>query len=302
MTKTKDPSATVAENPSTLRLVWPQWQGGGVESIRTYFSEVPFAEARRGYAVGAAVLQAVLPPHSGPTALVPVEFGDRGLGTRDGIEAKEAVLAQLAAAVAVIGRHRPGRILTLGGECSVSVAPFSWLAARYGDDLAVLRIDAHPDVGTPASRYAGFHAMAVAVLTGHGDPEVLRLLPATVDPRRVALVGLHAWSDDDLPNAARWGIRSFRPDALRGSSRPLLEWLKASGCSRVAIHLDVDVVDSNEIVFGLGAEPDGLTSDAVRRVVADVRAAADVVGLTIAEFIPRQVIRLQQVLRGFPLI
>jgi arginase len=144
--------------------------------------------------------------------------------------------------------------------------------------------------------------MAVAVLTGHGDPEVLRLLPATLDPRRVALVGLHSWTDDDFPNAARWGIRSFRPDDLHHSSQPLLDWLAASGCAHVAIHFDVDVVDSNEIVFGLGPEPDGLTSEEARRVVADVRTVADVVGLTIAEFVPRQVIRLQQVLRNFPLI
>src|SRR5215467_10925938 len=302
MTNTIDPSAAVAEDPPTLRLVWPQWQGGGVESIRTQFSEVPFEEARRGYAVGAAVLNAVLPAHRGPTALVPVEMGDRGLGKQDGIEAKEAVIAQMAAALEVIGRHRPRRILTLGGECSVSVAPFSWLAGRYGDNLAVLWIDSHPDVGTPSSHYSGFHAMAVAVLTGQGDPEVLRLLPATLDPRRVALAGLHSWTEDDFPNAARWGIRSFRPGDLRRSSQPLLDWLQASGCSRVAIHFDVDVVDSNEIVFGLGAEPNGLTSHEVRRLVADVSAVADVVGLTIAEFIPRQVIRLQQVLRNFPLI
>jgi arginase len=248
------------------------------------------------------VLNAVLPAHSGPTALVPVEFGDRGLSKQDGIEAKEAVLTQLATALEVIDRHSPGRILTLGGECSVSVAPFSWLAERYGEELAVLWIDAHPDVGTPASHYSGYHAMAVAVLTGHGDPEVLRLLPATLDPSRVALVGLHSWTEDDFPNAARWGISSFHPEDLHLSSQPLLEWLKGSGCRRVAIHFDVDVVDSNEIVFGLGAEPDGLTSTEVRRVVADVSAVAEVVGLTIAEFVPRQVIRLQQVLRNFPLI
>ena len=302
MTKTIDPSAIVNENPPTLRLVWPQWQGAGVESVRELFSEVPFEEARRGYAVGAAVLNAVLPAHSGPTALVPVELSDRGLSKQDGIEAKAAVMAQLARALEAISRHSPQRILTLGGECSVSVAPFAWLAARYGEDLAVLWIDSHPDVGTPASQYSGYHAMAVAVLTGHGDPDVLRLLPATLDPSRVALVGLHAWAEDDFPNAARWGIRSFRPEDLHLSSQLVLDWLKASGCSRVAIHFDVDVVDSNEIVFGLGAEPDGLTSSDVRRLVADVSAAADVVGLTIAEFIPRQVIRLQQVLRNFPLI
>ena len=94
MTNTTDPSATVNENPPTLRLYFPQWQGAGVESVRTLFSEVPLEEARRGYAVGAAVLGAVLPAHSGPTALVPVESGDRGLSKQDGIEAKEAVIAQ----------------------------------------------------------------------------------------------------------------------------------------------------------------------------------------------------------------
>lgn len=167
MTNTTDPPATVNENPSTLRLVWPQWQGAGVESVRQLFSEVPFEEARRGYAVGAAVLNAVLPAHTGPTALVAVESGDRGLSKQDGIEAKEAVIAQLAAALEVIGHHSPMRILTLGGECSVSVAPFSWLAQRYGDDLAVLWIDSHPDVGTPASHYSGYHAMAVAPLPAH---------------------------------------------------------------------------------------------------------------------------------------
>jgi arginase len=55
-------------------------------------------------------------------------------------------------------------------------------------------------------------------------------------------------------------------------------------------------------VLGLGAEPDGLTSAQVRRIVADLDAVADVVGLTIAEFIPRQVMHLQQLLAGFPLL
>src|SRR6516164_8919278 len=123
MMSTEDSSDTVNQNPRTLRLVWPQWQGAGVESVRTLLSEVPFEEARRGYAVGAAVLGAVLPAHTGPTALVPIESGDLGLSKQDGIETKEAVIAQLAAALKVIGRHSPQRILTLGGECSVSVAP-----------------------------------------------------------------------------------------------------------------------------------------------------------------------------------
>jgi hypothetical protein len=50
-------------------------------------------------------------------------------------------------------------------------------------------------------------------------------------------------------------------------------------------------------ICGLG-HPDAQ----VRRVVANVTAAADVVGLTIADYIARRVMRLQQLVRGFPLL
>lgn len=279
-----------------LRLVWPQWQGGGTPSVRSLASEFPFEEARRGYAVGSQVLEAVLPPHSGPTATVPVAMDDSGTGTRDGMEAKDAVLGQLAEALAAISAHDLPRITTLGGECSVSVAPFAALAQRYGDDIALVWIDSHPDVGTGRSEYPGYHAMAVSALTGHGDPDVLELLPATFAPGRVALAGLHAWTDDDYPNIAEWGLTAFGPDDLRESTDPLLDWLAGTGCSTVAIHFDVDAVDGSEIVLGLGSEPGGLTSTQVARVLADLNRASDVVGFTIAEFFPRQVMRLRRLL------
>jgi arginase len=55
-------------------------------------------------------------------------------------------------------------------------------------------------------------------------------------------------------------------------------------------------------MLGLGAEPGGLTSAQVRRIVDDIDAVTEVVGITVAEFIPRQVKHLQQLLAGFPLL
>jgi arginase len=110
------------------------------------------------------------------------------------------------------------------------------------------------------------------------------------------------WAEDDFPNVAAWDIRSFSPRDLRQTTRPALDWLAATGCPKVAIHFDIDTIDSNELVLGLGAEPGGLTSVQARRIVADVSASADVVGFTIAEFFPRQVMHLQQKLDGFPLV
>jgi len=285
-----------------LRLVCPQWQGAGTSSVQELAAEFPFEVARRGYAVGSAVLQAVLPSTGGPTALVPIAMGNEGLALVDGVEAKEVLLTQLAAALHVIKEHDPARIVTLGGECAVSVAPFSALARRYGDDLAIVWIDSNPDIGTPASQYPGLHAMAVSVLTGHGDTDFLNLLPATIAADRVALVGLHEWTEDDYPNIADWGIQAFSPEDLRQSSQPLSDWLAQTGCSRVALHFDVDTVDGDEIVLGLGHPAGGLTSAQLARVVSDVTAEADVVALTIAEFFPRQVMHLQHLLRGFPLL
>jgi arginase len=210
----------------TLRLLWPQWQGAGTSSVQALAPEFPFEVARRGYAVGSAVLAAVLPANQGPTAAAPVAMDDTGLEPADGIEAKQVILTQLARALEVIRQHDPARIVTLGGECAVSVAPFSELANNYGDDLAIIWIDSHPDIGTPASQYPGFHAMAVAALTACGDPQVQELLAAIVSADRVALVGLHAWATDDIANVARWGSAPSAPTTCgRRPSRWGTGWL-----------------------------------------------------------------------------
>jgi arginase len=220
-----------------------------------------------------------------------------------GIEAKAVVLQQLHSALAIISEHGPARITTVGGECSVSMAPFSYLINKHGDDLAILWIDSHPDMGTGETAYPGFHAMVVSALTGHGDQELLEILPATTTADRVALVGMHDWTDPTLPAIAEeWGLSVFSPEALRSTSAPLLDWPGDTGATKVAIHFDVDTIDADEIQLGLGADLGGLTTAEACRVVADIDSAAEVVALTIAEFIPRQVMHLQQILAGFPLL
>lgn len=202
---------------------------------------------RRSYALGAEVLQAILPDHDGPTEIVPVDTAEPDEGSTGGI-------------------------------------------------------DSHPDLGTPESGYDGYHAMALAVLLGHGDTEVISSLPATISPERLALAGLHDWTEDDFPKIEAWGLTAFGPDDLRETSSPLLTWLASTGATKVAIHFDVDVVDSHAVALGLGRVPGGLCRAQVHRLITDIADVADVVGLTIAEFIPRHVLAMQGILDGFPLI
>ncbi|MGY1434159.1 arginase family protein [Streptomyces reniochalinae] len=295
------PDSTSTPSGSHLRLLWPEWQGAAAGMVEDLVPEFPLGTARRGYAVGTRVLQAVLPPHDGPTATVPVPMDDAGTELRDGIESKTVLTRQLADALKIIKEQAPARITTLGGTCTVSVAPFTSLAERYGDDLAVVWIDSHPDLDTGDTDYDGYHAMAVSMITGHGDPEMTELLPATVPAGRVALVGLHDWTDDAYQHVEEWGLTAFSPDQLRGSTQPLLDWIASTGCSRVALHFDVDAIDSNEGSLGLGRIPDGLTGAEANRIAQDVQRATDVVATTVAEFVPRDVLHIQQILHGYPL-
>ena len=119
--------------------------------------EFAFEVARRGYAVGATVLEAVLPAHDGPTATVPVSMSDDGLEQRDGVEAKSVVVKQLGAALEILRQYQPVRITTLGGECSVSVAPFS--------ELATATAMTWPSCGSTCSRMAPRAARLMSWLT-----------------------------------------------------------------------------------------------------------------------------------------
>lgn len=294
----------MTESPQTrktLRLVWPEWQGAGADNAAALVPEVPPELARRSYAVGAAALATVVGTHH-PTATVPVPMELNQAASTHGIESRTEIITSQSMAARVLAQADFERVLTLGGECAVSVAPFAELARRYGDDLAVLWVDSHPDVDTPETGYDGFHAMAVSTLLGHGDPEIVGALPATISSERFSYVGMHNGEPDALPNVKAWGLRNFGPEALRTSSAALLEWLRSTGASKVAIHLDVDVVDCTEVTLGLGAVPGGLTLAQVRRILTDVSGAFDVVGLTIAEFIPRSLLQLLTALDGLPLI
>ena len=144
--------------------------------------------------------------------------------------------------------------------------------------------------------------MAVSHIIGTGDVEVMEGLAAFVSPSRLALAGLHSWTEDDYPNIATWGLHAFGPADLRDSTEPLLRWLEATGCSRVAVHLDVDTVDADEVRLGLGYDRGGLSVTQTNRVIRDLGRAADVVGLTIAEYVPRQVVALTHLLERLPLL
>ena len=288
--------------PGALRLFFPQWQGAAGPRTHQLLPGVNAHDSQLSYHLGPALLNLVSPEHDGPTAYVPVstDTGDEALSTVDGIYARDAVLRQLTEALRILEDAAPDSVVTFGGECSVSVAPFSYLANRYGDDLAVLWIDAHSDTGVPGQSYTGFRSMALATLAGEGDAGIIAELPALVPPLKILQVGLRHWDDEGIAVKERLGIQSVGITDTADDGRRVLDWVAASGATRLAVHIDLDILDSRDFSNSTGRQTDGMRVSDLVALVGDLSAAAEIVGLSLAEHIPLELMRLSRMLRDLP--
>lgn len=285
----------------TVRLIYPQWQGADI--VRLVPEVKDPADAARGYYLGARLLDFLAPAAEGETLTVPVDTAMTARTVQDGVIDRDIIFRQTQAALAMLRAAAPDRIVTLGGECSVSVVPFTYLAARYGGDVAMVWIDAHPDLTWPGDVYQGYHAMAVAACMGDGEQRIASLLPARFSPSQILYVGLRNWERDVIKVRQRmYGIAQVSKEELTDNSDAVRRWLDLCVCSKVVVHLDLDVLDPAEIVAAVGTDPGGMSMEQVVRVVDAVAKEKELVGLTVAEPMPRTAIRLRNLLHSLPLL
>jgi arginase len=289
---------TFMSAPKTLRLIMPQWQGG---TIPTYY-------------LGSQLLAWLCPAASGPVATVPVdEPTDAALPLEDGIVARTALLRQADSAAEILRDHSPDRVVVLGGDCLVSLSPFAYLNERYDADLAVLWVDAHPDISTPAT-FTHAHAMVLGSLLGSGDADFASRVKRPVRAANVMYAGAYAMMPYEQAFVAEHGLRVAGPGELAASSEPVLAWLREIGVRNVAVHLDLDVLDPagfRSLYFSDPAAAPGafdgitqgrMTMPQVVRLLADVAKAARVVGLTVAEHLPWDAVALRKMLGALPIL
>jgi arginase len=288
-----------AKKETTLRLHMPQWQGGNVHD----------------YYFGSELLAWLAPPANGPVETVPVPEPKPGetLELENGIVARAALIQQARAARQAIEQHRPDRIVTLGGDCLIDLAPMAYLNTRYGGNLGVLWVDAHPDVLSPKDSAHG-HTHVLSALLGRGDADLVSEVDTPVQPSRVMYAGLDAWTPIEGEVITTLGLRRAGSDALAASSAPVLSWIASEGITHLAVHFDVDVLNPKQFGPVLFNNPDApadawadvprgrLAPGQVVRLLHDVAAACDIVGFAIAEYLPWEAIATRNLLRKLPLL
>lgn len=277
----------------TVRLLMPQWQGGNMG---------------KSYPLGARLLAWLAPESDALQLEVPVEcFDGTPLPLEDGVVGRTAIMKQLRAARHLLDAYEPDRVITFGGDCLVSQAPFDYLNERYDGKLGVLWIDAHPDVTTPKN-YSHSHAMVLGNLLGEGDAGMAKEVRRHLDPKLVMYAGVDEMLDYEWDVVNRLGLRHAGSAELADNSNPVLQWIRENDIKHVAVHFDLDVLDPVLFRSQLFNMPTGeeinafrgkMTLGQVTRLIGDVSAQTDVVGFTLAEHMPWDDINLKNMMESF---
>jgi arginase len=201
-----------------------------------------------------------------------------------GIHGRGELLQQLAEARSILGTEDASRVFAVGGDCGIEVAVLSHLLARYDGELAVIWLDAHPDLNTPESSPSGhFHGMPLRVLMGEGDPAFTAQVEQPLLASRVLLAGMRAPDGPERAFIEAHRIRTLPPASLGESPVELLRWLRASGLGRAYVHLDLDVLDPREVPTVACPTAGGLAVAALVRVLEELSGEVEVVGAGITE-------------------
>lgn len=282
----------------TIRLLMPQWQGGN----------------NPAYHFGAQLLAWLAPQANCPEITIPVKSPDNNaLSNENGIMGRGQVIEQLHAARDIISEHSPDKMVILGGDCLVDLAPFAYLSEKYQDNFGILWLDAHPDVMTP-EQFSHSHAHVLGALMGNGDKQLTSVVTTPVKANKIMIAGLNDPTDYEKDFISTNNINTCSPEEIKSNSDKIVNWIKSEKITHLAVHFDLDVLNYHNFRSLLFAMPDidentfagvGKGSLEISEAISLISKANDsteIVGVGITEHLPWDAINLKNMLSKLPLL
>lgn len=271
----------------TIRLLYPDFVSGGLDEY--YFGSNLMAHILPKNEKQKLVRVAIEPP-TGKTETV-----------TDGIYAQKAVTDGIKDASDKIKNEVPDKIITIGGNCLVSLAPFDYLHGLYGN-VGIIWIDAHPDVSCSADGYPNAHAMVLRTLLGNGEPVLANLMHNGVfPPKNILYVGLQNLHDYQQAYLDKKGVNYkvqtdgfLSIDEIRNFARQF---------SHVLVHFDIDVLDehlfhstyfANPELVGDGSGSGKMKIEQLTDILVSIQDCSNIAGFTVAEYLPFDEYRLHK--------
>ncbi|WP_339011254.1 arginase family protein [Fusobacterium animalis] len=263
----------------TIRLLYPDFVSGGLE---TYF-------------FGANLLQYILPQNENQEVYkvnIEAPSGKKYVIT-DGIYGKEEVIKGIKEAMKVLEDVNPDKVITIGGNCVVSQAPFDYLHGKY-ENLGIIWIDTHPDVSTVNDGYPNAHAFVLGSLLGEEETKITKLMKnKKFTSDQVLYVGLqeiHKYQEKFLKEK-NINYKIQTDEFL--TNEEIKDFIKKF--DYILVHLDIDVLDenlfhstyfANKELVGDGSGSGKMTMEKLSEILSVIDKNANVVGFTIAEYLP----------------
>ena len=263
----------------TIRLLYPDYVSGGLDT----------------YYFGANLLAHILPENKNQP-LIKVDIAQPNSANKiitDGIYAKGEVLSGIQNAMAKIEKENPDKIITIGGNCLVSLAPFDYLHGKY-KNTGIVWIDAHPDVSSPKDGYPNAHAMVLGSLMGYGDNSLSNMMKNNkFNPDEILYVGLQNLHDYQKNFLNNTGVNYKIQTNKFISNNEIHKFIKLF--DHILVHFDIDVLDehffhstyfANSELVGDGAGGGKMTIEKLTEILRCITDNSDIVGFTIAEYLP----------------
>jgi arginase len=257
-------------------LVVPQWQGSGSSRAMRLID-------------GAQAILGDLPAAATRVVQVPLEAGE---SLETGIHRFSSLVATREAVSRELGEC-DDRVITIGGDCGVSLASVQRaVSAAPSGTTALVWFDAHGDLNDTASSPSGaFAGMVLRALLGDAPEQLASAGSEVVQPDHVILAGARALDDEEVDYLERSGIHQVNPDPLSAADdgslqEAVVRAVRDSGATRVYLHVDLDVLDPGEIHGVSEAEPFGLTPGELTGALRALRTEFELAGATVAGFAP----------------
>ena len=263
----------------TIRLLYPDYVSGGLDT----------------YYFGANLLAHILPENKNQP-LIKVDIAQPNSANKiitDGIYAKGEILSGIQNAMAKIEKENPDKIITIGGNCLVSLAPFDYLHGKY-KNTGIVWIDAHPDVSSPKDGYPNAHAMVLGSLMGYGDNSLSNMMKNNkFNPDEILYVGLQNLHDYQKNFLNNTGVNYKIQTNKFISNNEIHKFIKRF--DHILVHFDIDVLDehffhstyfANSELVGDGAGGGKMTIEKLTEILRCITDNSDIVGFTIAEYLP----------------
>lgn len=263
----------------TIRLLYPDYVSGGLDT----------------YYFGANLLAHILPKNKNQP-LIKVDIAQPNSANKiitDGIYAKGEVLSGIQNAMAKIEKENPDKIITIGGNCLVSLAPFDYLHGKY-KNTGIVWIDAHPDVSSPKDGYPNAHAMVLGSLMGYGDNSLSNMMKNNkFNPDEILYVGLQNLHDYQKNFLNNTGVNYKIQTNKFISNNEIHKFIKRF--DHILVHFDIDVLDehffhstyfANSELVGDGTGGGKMTIEKLTEILRCITDNSDIVGFTIAEYLP----------------